>query len=81
VTYGFPIGYVLVAGSNFLARRRPHAATLSDRTAASGRWMQPSARRATLMRASAAPFELLQRPFGSTGLGTGLVARARIPVA
>lgn len=81
VTYGFPIGYVLLAGSNVLARRRPHAPTLSERTGASGRWMQPSASRAALMRVSAAPFQLLQRPFGRTSLGTGLVARARVPAA
>jgi SAM-dependent methyltransferase len=73
VTYGFPIGYALVAGSNILARRRPHAAALEDRTAASGRWMQPSMKRASLMRLAAAPFRLIQRPFESTKLGTGLV--------
>ncbi len=81
VTYGFPIGYALVAGSNVLARRRPHAPTLPERTAASGRWMQPSIRRAALMRAVAFPFQILQSPFGGTGLGTGLVARARVPMA
>ena len=36
VTYGFPIGYVLHAVSDFQARRRPRAADMRERTAASG---------------------------------------------
>jgi SAM-dependent methyltransferase len=79
VTYGFPIGYLLLAGSNMLARRRPHGSTLDDRTAASGRWMQPSARRAKLMRVAAVPFQVVQRPFDRTALGTGLVGWGRTP--
>lgn len=75
VSYGFPIGYLLHAVSNVQARRKPRAATQEQRTAASGRWMQPSHR--AFRRAVASPFTLLQRPFEDTRLGTGLVARAR----
>ena len=78
VTVGFPIGYLMTALSDLLARRRPHAAELDERTSASGRWMQPSGRNATLRRATAAVFAHVQRPFGGTSLGTGLVARARV---
>lgn len=80
VAYGFPIGHVLHAASDMLARRRSHASELSDRTRASGRWMQPTASRAALTHAVAKPFTLVQRPFGRTNLGTGLVARARVPL-
>jgi SAM-dependent methyltransferase len=80
LTYGFPLGYLLEAGRNALARRDlARDATLDERTAASGRWLQPPdwASRATHL--GAVPFRLLQRPFASTALGTGLVARARRP--
>lgn len=80
LAYGFPIGYALEAGRNFLIRRTTEDTTLEERTAASGRWLQPSERSARLMRALSAPFRLAQRPFGATSLGTGLVARARKPV-
>jgi SAM-dependent methyltransferase len=53
-----------------------HAPTLDARTASSGRWMQPA--RGRLRRVVARPFALAQRPFESTRLGTGLVARARL---
>ena len=79
VTYGFPAGYVLEAGRNLLARRLESAASMSDRTAASGRWLQPPDWAATATHALAAPFRLAQRPFGGTGLGTGIVALARLP--
>lgn len=77
VSIGFPIGYAMTAFSDHLARRRPHASGLDERTSASGRWMQPSGRNATIRRATAGVFAVVQRPFGRTGLGTGLVARAR----
>jgi len=79
MAYGFPLGYVLEAGRNVLARRAAAAATVEERTSASGRWLQPpdSAVRATW--ALSTPFRWLQRPFGGTALGTGLVARGRIP--
>lgn len=79
VTYGFPLGYLLEAARNVLAARAPAAATLGERTSASGRWLQPPDRAAHATRLAAAPFRMLQRPFTGTSLGTGLVARARIP--
>jgi SAM-dependent methyltransferase len=80
VMYGFPAGYVLEAGRNVLARHLEAADSMSDRTAASGRWLQPPDWAAPLTRALAAPFRLLQRPFGASNLGTGLVALGRRPV-
>jgi SAM-dependent methyltransferase len=77
LAYGFPLGYVLEAGRNVLVRKTTRDTALEERTAASGRWLQPSERSAPLMRVLSAPFRLVQRPFGRTSLGTGLVARAR----
>lgn len=82
MAYGFPLGYALEALRNVLVRRASGDTPMEDRTAASGRWLQPSERSAQLMRALSLPFRLAQRPFGGTSLGTGLVARARkAPVA
>lgn len=79
LTYGCPIGYVLEAGRNHIARRQNGRAALSAsaRTAASGRWLQPGDALAPAMVATAAPFRLLQRPFGASSFGTGHVALAR----
>ena len=77
VTYGFPAGYALVAGRNVLARRHEVGGSMSDRTAASGRWLQPPDWAAPATHLLAAPLRLAQRPFGSSRLGTGLVALAR----
>jgi SAM-dependent methyltransferase len=74
--YGFPIGNLLYVVSNAEARRKPRPEQMSDRTAESGRWMQPS--RGIARRLVAAPGALLQRPFAATELGTGYVALARL---
>ena len=79
VAYGFPAGYVLEAGRNVLARRLETAGSMSDRTAASGRWLQPPDWAAPATHLLAAPLRLAQRPFGNSRLGTGLVALARRP--
>lgn len=79
ITYGFPLGYALEAGRNLYARRTTENATLEDRTAASGRWLQPPEEAGRLLQALSVPFRYAQRPFGRTDLGTGLVARARRP--
>jgi SAM-dependent methyltransferase len=77
-TYGFPLGYALEVARNQVVKRLASPAdSLEARTAASGRWLQPSERIAPLMFAAAYPFRLLQRPFSRTRLGTGLVARGR----
>ncbi len=74
VAYGFPIGYPLKLLRDRLAARDLRG-TREERTAASGRWLQPGERHAPLTRAAALPFRYAQRPF--TRLGTGLVASAR----
>jgi len=78
--YGFPLGYSLEAARNLIARRRLTAApdgSLAERTAASGRLLQPSSGKlGVATRYGTAPFRLLQRGF--TGTGTGLVVRARL---
>jgi SAM-dependent methyltransferase len=80
VSYGFPLGYALEAARNLYARRAvKQEVSRQDRTAASGRWLQPPEGLGRMLRALSAPFRLAQRPFGRTGLGTGLVARARKP--
>ena len=78
VAYGFPLGYALEAARNLYARRTIEDGSLEERTAASGRWLQPPDRAGGLLHVLSAPFRYAQRPFGGTSLGTGLVARARI---
>lgn len=73
VAYGFPVGYPLKKLRDALAARDV-GGTAAERTAASGRWLQPGERLAPLVWAAAVPFRWLQRPF--TGVGTGLVALA-----
>jgi len=79
VTYGFPLGYALEAGRNLLARRLENRGSMADRTAASGRWLQPPDWAAPATWAAALPMRALQRPFGGGRLGTGLVVLARRP--
>jgi SAM-dependent methyltransferase len=76
-TYGFPLGLVLESARNVVARRRDAAGTLSERTATSGRQLQPPERLGWLTAAATAPFRLLQAPFLRSNLGTGLVVLAR----
>ena len=73
------VAVIKPAGRNVLARRAETAATMSDRTAASGRWLQPPDWAAPTTHLLAAPLRVAQRPFGSSRLGTGLVALARRP--
>ncbi len=75
--YGFPLGYVLEAVRNLLARRAEAAQGYESRTLASGRWLQPPDRAALLTWLAALPFRAAQRPFAASSLGTGLVALAR----
>ena len=78
--YGFPLGYPLEAARNLIARRRLTAApggSVAERTAASGRLLQPASRaRGAATRYGTAPFRLLQRGF--PGTGTGLIVLARL---
>jgi SAM-dependent methyltransferase len=78
--YGCPLGYLLEAARNVLARRRLAAAgtrSAAERTAASGRLLQPAGwARGTAIQCGTAPFRMLQRAFPDTG--PGLVALARV---
>ena len=77
--YGFPLGYLLEAGRNAIARRRlaaDPAATVAERTAGSGRLLQPSGRlRGVVTRLGTLPFRKLQLAFPGTGTGLVVVAR------
>jgi len=77
--YGFPLGYVLETGRNLIGRRRlamAAAASAAERTAGSGRLLQPSGViRGEATRWGTAPFRVLQRAFPNTG--TGLIVLAR----
>jgi hypothetical protein len=79
--YGFPLGNLLEAGRDLIARRRLAGAaglSASERTAGSGRILQPAGSvLGTAARWGTAPFRVAQRAF--PGLGPGLVARARLP--
>ena len=75
--YGFPLGYVLEWSRNAIARRSAHDASMTERTAASGRSLQLPDWLGEAPRLATAPFRVLQRPFVDGQLGTGLVARAR----
>jgi SAM-dependent methyltransferase len=80
--YGMPLGYLLEAVRNQVGKRRlardAAARTVEERTAGSGRLMQPGGGlRGTVTRWGTGPFRLAQRAFPNTG--PGLVARARLP--
>ncbi|MGN6331854.1 MAG: class I SAM-dependent methyltransferase [Motilibacteraceae bacterium] len=85
VHYGFPVGLALETARNLVARRRggpaAEAATSGqeqERTATSGRLLQPARPLAGLaMRAAAAPWRPVQRRFPDRGIT--LVAVARRP--
>lgn len=85
VHFGAPLGYLLEAGRNLAGRRRlalsngpVAAASMAERSDASGRMLQPSTSwTATAARVGTLPFRAVQRAF--PGIGPGLVARARKP--
>ena len=74
---GFPLGYLLEAARNVIGRLHGERGTPEERTAMSGRALQPPAWLGAVTAAVTAPFRLLQRPFARTGWGTGLVVLAR----
>jgi SAM-dependent methyltransferase len=80
-SFGFPLGYALEGARNTVARFASSRASgsMAEQTAASGRWLQPPEGIGWLTAGATVPFRLLQRPFASTGLGTGIVAFARRP--
>jgi len=77
--YGMPLGYALETVRNAVGRRRlaqVAGKTVDERTAQSGRLLQPSGTKGVLTRWGTAPFRAAQRAF--PGTGTGLVVRARL---
>jgi glycosyltransferase involved in cell wall biosynthesis len=78
--YGFPLGYLLEAGRNLIGRRRlvtTAAASAAERTAGSGRLLQPSGNiRGAATRWGTAPFGVLQRAFPNSGTGIVVLARS-----
>jgi SAM-dependent methyltransferase len=74
---GFPLGYALETARNAIGRLARAEQTMAERTASSGRRLQPPQWLGPVTQAATAPFRLLQRPFARTGLGTGLVVLAQ----
>ncbi|MDQ2815090.1 MAG: glycosyltransferase [Actinomycetota bacterium] len=78
--YGFPLGYLLEAARNRIGQRRLAAgrsASVADRTAGSGRLLQPSsALQGAVTRWGTAPFRLMERAFPNTGTGLLVLARS-----
>jgi len=82
LNYGFPVGYLLEAGRNVMARRYLSTpASYEERTLASGRWLQPPDGAGRVMAAVSRPLCYLQRPFAGGERGTGLVALAERPLS
>jgi SAM-dependent methyltransferase len=79
VAYGFPLGSATSAVRDIVARREHRGATFEQRTASSGRQLQPPDWAGGATRVASAPFRRIQRPFSSTSLGPGIVARGRVP--
>lgn len=77
--YGVPLGYVLERARNLISKRRlgqTAPQSVAERTAGSGRLLQPSGIAGIVSRWGTAPFRLAQRAFPSSG--TGLVVLARV---
>ncbi len=83
IVYGFPLGYGLEWGRNAIAAWRASNAppTTEQRTAASGRRLQPHDGMAPVIWLATLPFRFMQRPLAATELGTGFVVCAQAPMA
>lgn len=78
-SHGVGLGQVLEWGRNQIARRQAPADSFEQRTAASGRLIQPHSNASVLACAVlAAPFRVVQAPFARGDVGTGYVALARL---
>jgi SAM-dependent methyltransferase len=74
--YGAPLGYLIENVRNRLFARTPTDAPAAERTAASGRLMQPNNRLvASTTAVGVLPFAVVQRAFPARGIG--IVARGR----
>jgi len=79
VVYGSPWGNLQETIRGALFHFRPSARPIAERTAASGRFLQPPTWGAFGTRAISLPLRYAQRPFSSRGVGTGLVALGQLP--
>jgi SAM-dependent methyltransferase len=70
VPYAFPLGYVLEGARGMLARHSSTSDDVAERTAGSGRWLQPPDWLSLGSWAVAWPFRVAQR---HAGFGTGLI--------
>lgn len=77
-TTGFPIGYLLEGVRHRIASRMDKTENMEEKTAASGRLLQPMDRFGLLTWGLALPFRMAQRPFADSEMGIGLVALARL---
>jgi SAM-dependent methyltransferase len=79
VHYGWPLGYLLERVSNRAAARaiagQSDGEDAAERSAGSGRWLQPGALTGAVLRVGVTPFVAVQGR--RTDRGTGLVAVAR----
>ena len=75
LSYGFPLGHVLEWARNRLLAPDTDI-SLSERTARSGRMLQPASR-AWVTELATAPFRWMQLPVRLTDIGTGYVVTAR----
>lgn len=76
--YGSPWGNFAETVRNVVFRVLPSGRPLAERTAASGRFLQPPAWSAWATRALSVPFRYLQGPLARRGIGTGLVALGQL---
>jgi hypothetical protein len=74
--YGYPLANLLAALRNAGARVRRAGGTHAERSAASGRSLQPPERLGWISRAVAAPGSIVQRRFARGGRGHGFVVLA-----
>jgi SAM-dependent methyltransferase len=79
--YGSPLGNLREAIQNAVFTVRPSERSIAERTAESGRLLEPAPWLAAATHAVALPFRYLQRPLGARGIGTGIVALGRLPTA
>ena len=74
-SWGMPLGYLLEAGRNVLARRRLDK---DVGTAGSGRFFQPPAALGRTVELALRPAAFAQKPFHDTEMGIGYVAVGRL---
>lgn len=82
LAYGFPLGYVLEWVRDRIASgtaERADPGEMAERTAASGRSLQPRTVVAPVIWLGTRPFVWVQRLFAKGDLGTGFVAYGRRP--